>query len=148
MSQKLEATAELKYASSADKFYVFFKNNMNDLINVFPASFKSVQLLEGEEGSIGCVKLWNYVIGGIPMTVKAKTEAIDDDKRSITFVAFDGDLMQLYKSFKATLTVNDGFANWSIEYEKAHEAVPSPDIYAALTIKVSNLVENYLLKTN
>lgn len=62
MTQKLEATAELKHAS-ADKFYGFFKNNMNDLINVFPASFKIVQLLEGEEGSVGCVKLWNYVIG-------------------------------------------------------------------------------------
>ncbi|CAA3015345.1 MLP 34 [Olea europaea subsp. europaea] len=110
MTQKLEATAELKHAS-ADKFYGFFKNNMNDLINVFPASFKIVQLLEGEEGSFGCVKLWNYVIEGIPMIVKAKVEAIDDDKRSLTFVAMDGDIMQMYKSFKAILNVNHGFAN-------------------------------------
>lgn len=61
MSQKLQVTVEIQ--SSADKFYDFFKNHMSDLVNVFPATFKSVQLIEGEEGSVGSVKLWNYVLG-------------------------------------------------------------------------------------
>lgn len=95
--------------------------------------------------TVDCIS--KCVVEGIPMIVKAKVEAIDDDKRSLTFVAMDGDIMQMYKSFKAILNVNDGFANWLVEYEKALEASPSPDIYAALAVKASNLVDNYLLQT-
>lgn len=61
MSQKLEATAEIQ--SSADKFYGFFKNRMSDLVNIFPAGFKSAQVIEGHEGSVGAVLLYNFVAG-------------------------------------------------------------------------------------
>ncbi|KAL2499505.1 Polyketide cyclase/dehydrase and lipid transport superfamily protein [Abeliophyllum distichum] len=146
MSQNLEATTEIK--SSADKFYGFFRNTLSDLVNIFPANFKSVQILEGEEGSVGCVELWNYVIVGISMTAKVKYEAINDGEKSITYTVLDGDVMQLYKSFKATITVSDGSAKWFIEYEKALEIVPIPEAYAALAIETCKVVDLYLLTSN
>ncbi|CAA3000340.1 MLP 34 [Olea europaea subsp. europaea] len=143
MSQKLQVTVEIQ--SSADKFYDFFKNHMSDLVNVFPATFKSVQLIEGEEGSVGSVKLWNYVLGGISMTAKVKVEAINDEERSITFAVVEGNLLQLYKSYNTTLTASNGSVKWSIEYEKAIETVPIPDIYVTLSVEVSKAVDLYLL---
>ncbi|KAL2522406.1 Polyketide cyclase/dehydrase and lipid transport superfamily protein [Forsythia ovata] len=146
MSQNLEATTEIK--SSADKFYGFFRNNLSDLVNIFPANFKSVQILEGEEGSVGCVELWNYVIVGISVTAKVKFEAINDGERSITYTVLDGDVLQLYKSFKATITVTDGSVKWFIEYEKALEIAPIPEAYAALAIAASKVVDLYLLTSD
>ncbi|CAI9752961.1 unnamed protein product [Fraxinus pennsylvanica] len=143
MSQKLEVTVEIQ--SLADKFYDFFKNHMSDLVNVFPATFKSVQLIEGEEGSVGSVKLWNYVLGGISMTAKVKVEAINDVERSITFAVVEGDLLQLYVSYNTTLTASDGSVKWSIEYEKALEIAPIPDLYVTLSVAVSKAVDLYLL---
>ncbi|XP_022850775.1 uncharacterized protein LOC111372626 [Olea europaea var. sylvestris] len=83
MSQKLEATAEIQ--SSADKFYGFFKNRMSDLVNIFPAGFKSAQVIEGQEGSVGAVLLYNFVAGGITQTVTLRTEAINDEQRTVTY---------------------------------------------------------------
>jgi uncharacterized membrane protein len=44
---KVEAKVEIK--SPADKFYGFFKNNMNRLVQMFPEQIKSFELLEGDE---------------------------------------------------------------------------------------------------
>lgn len=47
----------------ADKFYNFFKFDMSDIVKIFPATFTEAQLIEGEEGAVGSVKLWKYIIG-------------------------------------------------------------------------------------
>lgn len=61
LKDTLVATAPI--ASPADKFFDLFKNNMSEIVNIFPASFKSAQLIEGVEGTVGCVKIWTYVLG-------------------------------------------------------------------------------------
>ncbi|KAL2499500.1 Polyketide cyclase/dehydrase and lipid transport superfamily protein [Abeliophyllum distichum] len=143
MYQVLEVTPPIK--SSPDKFYDFFKYHFSDLITIFPASFKSVKILEGEEGKVGCVKLWNYVIGGISMMITLRTEAINDAERSITYKALDGDLIKLYKVFQFTITPGNGVAKWTIEYEKTSELVPPPEIYGVFSIDITEVVDLYLL---
>ncbi|KAK3024403.1 hypothetical protein RJ639_043361 [Escallonia herrerae] len=69
--------------------------------------------------------------------MKVKIEAIDDLNKSITFGALEGDIMQLYKSFKATVMVGDGFVKWTIQYEKATDAAPKPDLYGDFAVEVS-----------
>ncbi|KAI3451837.1 hypothetical protein Pfo_008502 [Paulownia fortunei] len=141
--ETLVASAAIK--CSAEKFYNFFKYNMNEIVKIFPAAFKGVELLEGEEGTVGCVKLWSYVIGGVSMTAQVKIEAIDDAGKSITFVVLEGDLLLLYKSFKATLSVSDGLAKWSIAFEKATLITPPPELYVPVVITLCTLVDSYLL---
>ncbi|PIM98257.1 hypothetical protein CDL12_29264 [Handroanthus impetiginosus] len=131
--------------SPAEKFYNFFKNNMNELVNIFPAAFTEVKVLEGEEGSVGCVKQWTYVLGGITLTAKVLIEAIDDAAKSITFTVQEGDVLQLYKSFKAILSVSEGSAKWTFEYEKTNLLTPPPELYIPLAITASTLVDAYLL---
>lgn len=61
------ASAPIK--SPADKFYNFFKFNMSDIVKIFPAAFTEAQLIQGEEGAVGSVKLWKYIIGKRGMCV-------------------------------------------------------------------------------
>ncbi|KAL0450073.1 UNVERIFIED_CONTAM: hypothetical protein Slati_1563700 [Sesamum latifolium] len=141
--EKVEGSTPI--SSSADKFYSFFKNEMNELVNVAPASFQTVELIRGEDGSVGAVKRWKYVIGGISLSVDLETLALDDGARSITYAAVDGDVLVLYKTFQFTLAVSDGLAQWTIFYERALPTSPPPDAYIPFAIVNSKLVDLYLL---
>ncbi|KAG6382427.1 hypothetical protein SASPL_157902 [Salvia splendens] len=146
MANKVEtlvASAAIK--CPADKFYNFFKFNMSDIVKIFPAAFTGVELVQGEEGAVGSIKIWHYIVGAIPTTAKVLTEAIDDAAKIMTFSTLEGDLLQVYKSFKATLSVNDGLAKWSFEYEKATILSPPPQLYVPLVVTLCTLVDAYLL---
>ncbi|CAA3000592.1 MLP 34 [Olea europaea subsp. europaea] len=142
MSKVLEVTPPIR--CSPDKFYDFFKNHMSDLLTVFPASFNSVQVLEGENGKVGCVKVWNFV-AGITQMIKLRAEAINDAERTITYKAIEGDLMILYKVFQFTIAPGNGVAKWTIVYEKTSELVPPPEIYGVFSISITEVVDLYLL---
>ncbi|CAA0839662.1 MLP-like protein 34 [Striga hermonthica] len=141
--ETLVATSPIK--STPEKFYNFFKHDINDLVKVYPAAFKGVQVLEGEEATVGCVKLWSYVLGGIPMTAKERIEAINDAEKSLTIAVIGGDLMGLYKSFNFTLNASEGLAKWTFAYEKLTILTPPPELYIPLAITISTLVDAYLL---
>ncbi|KAL1536993.1 hypothetical protein AAHA92_29559 [Salvia divinorum] len=141
--ETLVASAAIK--CPADKFYNFFKFSMNDIVKIFPAAFTGVELIEGEEGAVGNIKTWHYIVGAIPTTAKVLTEAIDDAAKTIKFSVLEGDLLLVYKSFKATLTVSDGLAKWSIEYEKATILSPPPQLYVPLVVTLCSLVDAFLL---
>lgn len=83
--------------------------------------------------------------GGVPMTAKVQTAAIDDGGKSIKFEVLEGDVLVLYKSFKVTLAVSEGWAKWSLEFEGATILTPPPDLYLPLALTVSTLVDAYLL---
>ncbi|KAL0450076.1 UNVERIFIED_CONTAM: hypothetical protein Slati_1564000 [Sesamum latifolium] len=92
------------------------------------------------------MRLHNYrVTGGIPLTVTSKIEAIDEGAKSITFTAVEGDLLLLYKSFQATLTVSEGLAKWTFVFEKATLLTPPPELYVPLVIALCTLVDAFLL---
>ena len=64
MANKVEtlvASAAIK--CPADKFYNFFKLDTNEIVKIFPAAFTGVELIEGEEGAVGSIKIWHYIIG-------------------------------------------------------------------------------------
>lgn len=46
------------------KVYNFLKYNLNKFVNLFPQVYKSLKVIEGEEGHVGNVKLVEYVISG------------------------------------------------------------------------------------
>ncbi|CAI9782689.1 unnamed protein product [Fraxinus pennsylvanica] len=81
-----------------------------------------------------------WMTGGISVSANVKFEAIDGEK-SVTYVILDGDLMQLYKSFKGTVIVSDGSVKWHFKYEKILEIVPIPEVCAALAIEVTEVVD-------
>ncbi|XP_057791536.1 kirola-like [Salvia miltiorrhiza] len=139
---KLEAKAEI--TSPPAKVYDFFKYNLNNFVHVFPQVFKSAKLIEGEEGCAGNVKLVEYVLGKA-MSLKVKTDEINDGERSMTMRAVEGDILQLYSTFVCKISITDGSVNWSFEFEKNNESAPNPDDYAKLATKLSKVLDLYLL---
>lgn len=63
MAQIAKTEAKVEITSPPAKVYDFFKNSLNNFVQLFPQVFKSSQLVEGEEGQVGNVKLIEYVLG-------------------------------------------------------------------------------------
>lgn len=72
---------------------------------------------------------------------KQVVEAADENHKSITYKAFGGDLMQIYKSIKAIIHVNQNaeysLVTWTLEYEKMSEDVPDPSSLVDLAYKIT-----------
>ncbi|XP_060202112.1 kirola-like [Lycium barbarum] len=77
--------------------------------------------------------------------VKVVVEDIDEEKRLVTFRAFEGHVVEQYKAFKATVHIeNEGENNlvlWTIEYEKQNEDVPDPFSYLQLFLNVTKDID-------
>ncbi|GAA0156598.1 hypothetical protein Leryth_015871 [Lithospermum erythrorhizon] len=77
---------------------------------------------------------------------KTVTEAVDDERKSITFTFVEGDIMQRYKKFKVTLSFSNmcgdnNYANWTIDFEKLSENVPEPNDLLNFIIDGCNDIE-------
>ncbi|KAF4355773.1 hypothetical protein F8388_019172 [Cannabis sativa] len=77
---------------------------------------------------------------GEKKVAKQIIEAIDDEKNSITFKVIEGDLLEHFKSFKATLKVTPK------EYEKLHDEIIDPHTLLQLAIDLSKDLESHLLQ--
>ncbi|TQD72016.1 hypothetical protein C1H46_042444 [Malus baccata] len=152
---KIDAQAEIK--SSPDKFHGFFKNNITSFPQMFPQIFKSVEVVGGDSEPT-CSSLILVRVSSMrfesqpregPVTAKIKIPAVDDEITSINFVVLDGDVLKLYKTFKAKLEIskagNGGSTvKWTLEVEKANANAPEPKLYADHAIKVSKGIDAYL----
>lgn len=67
----------------------------------------------------------------------------------MAYSVIDGDMMQYYKSFKASLEVipeeEGSLVKWLCEFEKASEEVPNPDIIRDFAAKNFKEIDEYLL---
>ncbi|KAK6152835.1 hypothetical protein DH2020_012474 [Rehmannia glutinosa] len=145
MAQMAKIEDKTQIMCAPPKVYNFFKNDLTELTKIVPQLFQSVKVIDGNKGQAGGVIQYELLILGKAMTAKVKTETINDEERSITFVILEGDVMQLYTSFKAKVTVSDGTVTWCLEFEKANDLAPNPDQYAAVAVEVTKGLDLYLL---
>lgn len=84
--------------------------------------------------------------------MKERIDAADEENKTVAYSVIDGELATFYKEFKATLVVTpkgdgDGaVVKWSIEYEKASEEVPEPNIMQEFAVKTFNGLDAHLAK--
>ncbi|KAL5553448.1 hypothetical protein UlMin_040849 [Ulmus minor] len=144
--EKLEVQAEIK--SSADKFYQILRSKGHLLPTICPNLVKDVKLIKGDWETLGSVRQWTYVTGNSENS-KEEVEAIDEENKSITFAAVDGDITQYYKNVKATLQVTEkaqggSSVKWTLEYEKKNENFPAPNQYLDFVSIVTKQIDAYL----
>lgn len=87
------------------------------------------------------------------MTLTDKTEAVDDESRTLGFSVIDGDLLRVYTKFEYKLTVNplltqggdkqSCLVEWFVEYEKKNEDVPDPTEYMELASNITKAVASH-----
>ncbi|XP_023524704.1 MLP-like protein 34 [Cucurbita pepo subsp. pepo] len=149
MAQISQVSADVKIQSSADKFYAFFRHKMHHLPQIFSKNLHSFEFLEGNDFTPGSLMHWSYDIVG-PAKMKAKVADVDEENKSITYEAVEGDILSQYtllrSKFRAYDDVENGGAivNWSFEFEKANENIPSPEAYLEFVSKISIGLDAYL----
>ncbi|KAF6157320.1 hypothetical protein GIB67_004258 [Kingdonia uniflora] len=146
---KLEVEIESK--SPADKLWEAITESNTLFPKVFPDQYKSIEILEGDGKSVGSIRLITYA-EGIPIITfaKEKIEVADQANKTISYSVIDGELATFYKTFRATLQITakgDGsLVKWSVEYEKANDEVPEPDLVQDFALKTFTGLDEYLLK--
>ncbi|MCL7041320.1 hypothetical protein MKW94_030954 [Papaver nudicaule] len=151
MARAIGCEAQVK--CSVDMFYGFFKNNITQLVDCFPETYKSIQVIDqGETPSVGSVRLWKYQLGDHFITTKEEMIDVDGETKSITWNFLDGDVMNLYRSFQIKLVfvtpTGEGscVAKWSVEYENAVGDLPYPTAFMNLLRMISVELPPKLLK--
>ncbi|MCL7024364.1 hypothetical protein MKW94_001659 [Papaver nudicaule] len=127
-----------------------FTHDVEGLPEVLPRIISGTKVIEGNWVSTGCVKEWNYIIDGKPLSVKEKTTLVDDTTRTIVHSVFDGEIIEVYKKLDATLCVTPNatghgcLVHWTIEYEKVNEDCPTPIAYLDLVDKMTKDLDSRL----
>ncbi|OAY29251.1 MLP-like protein 28 [Manihot esculenta] len=146
--EKMEVKTQIK--SSSDKFFEILRSKTYLLPKICPEIINDIQTIQGDWGTIGSVRQWTYVAGNCEK-IKERIEAIDEKTRSITFNFLEGDVLNYYKSYKASLEVTTmdevSLAKWTLEYEKKDDHIPPPHKYLELLANFNKAVDSYLLKT-
>ncbi|KAI7981929.1 hypothetical protein LOK49_Contig6G00008 [Camellia lanceoleosa] len=88
---------------------------------------------------------------GKKKVTKEVIEAIDEENKSVTFKVIEGDLTELYRTFKFTVHVDtkgeNNLVTWTFEYEKKSEDVEDPNTLMDFTINVTKDIETHHLKS-
>ncbi|XP_059655382.1 kirola-like [Cornus florida] len=147
LTGKLVTQTEIK--SDGDLFHDMFRKP-HRIYNICPDKVKAVDLHEGDWGTVGSVISWKYVHDGKEKTAKEIIEAVDDEKKSVTFKVIEGDLTELYKSFIFIVHVDamgeSNLVTWTLEYEKLNENVPDPTTIMDFLVIMTKDIETYHLQ--
>lgn len=93
---------------------------------------------------------FQLIVDGKQKVGKDILEAIDKEKRSLTFNMIEGDLLELYKVFKIDFHVEThhgiDLVTWTLDYEKLKDDVEEPLTFLGALINLSKDIESYHLK--
>ncbi|CAK9144389.1 unnamed protein product [Ilex paraguariensis] len=135
---KLVAQTEIK--SDGDVFHEIFRYRPHHIKNMSPGNVQGVI-----NQSYWCVN-----IDGKENVAKKMIQAIDEEKKSVTFKLIEGDLMELYNTFIATVHVDtkgeNNLVKWTFEFEKLNEGVEDPNTLMNLCLAITKDIEAYHLK--
>ncbi|XP_030958864.1 MLP-like protein 28 [Quercus robur] len=150
MALKYKLGTEVEIKSPPEKYYNIFKGQAFHVPNAVPDHIQGVDVHEGDWETHGSVKIWKYTMEGKSDLVFKEKVEYDDENRSATLIAIDGDVMQEYKSFKGTYQVvpkgTGSLAKLTIEYEKLSDDVPAPDKYITLMVNVTKGIDELIAK--
>ncbi|XP_042443165.1 MLP-like protein 423 [Zingiber officinale] len=147
MACKTELDVEAK--SSADKMWEAIRMSAQLFPKIFPEEYESIEIVEGDGKSAGTIRLLKYAPEVKILTfAKERIDLVDDEKKHVSYTVIDGEIMNLYKTFKATLKVEGkgegSVVKWCIDYEKASEEVPDPDPFKEVAAKTFSHLDEYL----
>ncbi|GAU40744.1 hypothetical protein TSUD_14290 [Trifolium subterraneum] len=122
----LEASVQLK--SCPQKFFNFLKSQSEHIPN--KAQSENVHGVEIHKGD------WNT-----PGSIE-----VDEVNKTITYVAVGGNVLELYKNYKAVVKVENRNLKLRIEYEKLDDDTPPPKKYQQFIINIVRDLDGNLVK--
>ncbi|CAI9785474.1 unnamed protein product [Fraxinus pennsylvanica] len=92
---------------------------------------------------------FHLTVDGKQKVAKDIVEAIDKEKRSLTFNVIEGDLIELDKVFKISFHVEThddiDLVTWILDYEKLKDDIEEPLTFLGVLINLSKDIESYHL---
>ncbi|OIT06848.1 PREDICTED: kirola-like isoform X2 [Nicotiana attenuata] len=141
---KLIASVEVK--CGGHPIHDIFHANTHHISNISPSKIQKFDIDEGEGVKVGSVVSWKYNDDGKDKICKQVIEAVDHQKKSITWKVIGGDLLELYNSFTITTSHDHQWTTWRFEYEKKTEDIPEPLVLLGFVLHVTKDIEGHLLK--
>ena len=82
---------------------------------------------------------------------KEKVELADDENMVVSYSVVDGELVSFYTNFRVTVQVTPSadagaVVNWTMNFDKANDQVPDPDVIKDTADKTFHDLDEYLLK--
>ncbi|XP_022882075.1 kirola-like [Olea europaea var. sylvestris] len=149
MGLKGKLVSQIDIKSDGNLFYQIFRERPYDTSVTSPGMIHRVDLHCGEWGTVGSVTLWKFILDGNERVSKEMIEAIDDERKTVTYKVIEGDLAELYKTFKYIIIVDSNgdrsLITWTLEYEKKNENVPDPNTMMALCLALTKDIETHNL---
>ncbi|XP_060186432.1 kirola-like [Lycium barbarum] len=136
---KLISSIEVK--CGGHPIHDIFHTNSDLVPNISP-HVNHFEIHEGEILKVGSVVSWKYIEDGKEKYVKDMIEAINPQKKSITWKVIEGDRKDLYNSFIVITFSEDQWTTVRFEYEKKTDPLP----FLGYFLYVIKDIEKYLLK--
>ncbi|XP_057956591.1 MLP-like protein 28 [Malania oleifera] len=147
---KGELVAEVEVKSPADEVYDIFKGKMHHLPGKCSKRIQDVKVHHGDWHLDGSIKNWTYVVAVDGKVESGKEKVtIDDEKKTVRMVFFEGDPMKDYKVYNVVIQVipkgEGGVVKWTLEYERRSESIPPPHRYLDFVTKLTKDLDASLL---
>ncbi|XP_049392881.1 MLP-like protein 43 [Solanum stenotomum] len=140
---KLVASMEIKCGGHL--FHDLYQINAHHVSNISPDKVHHFNIHEGDQDlKVGLVIGWKYNHDGRVKVTKQLIEAVDNEKKTITWKVLEGDTLELYNSFAITASFEDNWATWTLVYEKKTEDTPEPITLLSLMIDITRDLESHL----
>ncbi|CAK8570372.1 unnamed protein product [Lathyrus sativus] len=140
----LETTVQLK--SCPQKFYNFLKSQSQQIPNKAQSeNVHGVEIHKGDWNTPGSIKIWKFSIEGKEEIFKEKIE-VDEVNKTITYVAAGGNVLELYKNYKAIVKVENQILMLRIEYENINDDTPPPKKYQQFIMNIVRDLDGNLVK--
>ncbi|XP_055801570.1 kirola-like [Solanum dulcamara] len=88
----------------------------------------------------------NICRDGKDKIAKQLIDAVDPQKKSITWRVIGGDLLELYNSFTTIISSDHQWTTWTFVYEKKTEETPEPLVLLGFALDLIKDIEGHLLK--
>ncbi|KAM3303334.1 hypothetical protein CQW23_26616 [Capsicum baccatum] len=145
MGVKGKLTASIEVECGGHLFHDLYQKNPHQISNVSPNNVNHFEIHEGETVKVGSIVSWKYNEDGTNKIVKEVIEAIDLEKKSITWKVIEGDLLELYNSFSIITSFEDLWATCTLVYEKKTEDTPEPLVTLGFMINLYKDMEGHFL---
>ncbi|XP_022138209.1 MLP-like protein 43 isoform X1 [Momordica charantia] len=136
--------------ASASQFHEIFHKRPYHIPKVSTDKIQGAELQGGEWGKVGSIVCWNYFLDRKNSVAKEIVEAVDEEKKSITFKVIEGDLLEEFKSFKFILQCDQkekgSVVHWTLEYEKLHPEIKDSHSLLEFAAAVSKDIDAHLME--
>ncbi|KAG5609036.1 hypothetical protein H5410_020317 [Solanum commersonii] len=123
-----------------------FHTNTHHIPNICRGKINHFEIHEGGSVKVGSVVSWKYNDDGKDKIAKQVIDAVDPQKKSITWKVIGGDLLELYNSFTIITSCDKQWTTWTFVYEKKTEETPEPLVLLGFALDLTKDIEGHLLK--